>query len=83
MATWGANLSWKNWKKSNKGRWGNNETGKGFLIPPYPFTSFETQKHYHNESKFKGVYSRYNLSKIKYGASVVNFVKCKSIGSLR
>ena len=80
-ATWGAILSGKNREKSNKSKWGNNETGKGFLIPPYPFTSFKIQKHYHNKSKFKGVHSRNNLSKIKYGASVVNVVKYKSIWS--
>ena len=83
VATWGASLLGKNWRKSNKSRWGSNETGKRFLIPPYPFTSFEIQKHNHNESKFKGVYSRNNLSKINYGASVVNVVKYKWIGSFR
>ena len=31
---------------------------------PHPFTNFETQKYYQNESRFNGVYSRGNLPKI-------------------
>ena len=35
----------------------------GFLMLPHPLTSFETQKYYHNEPTFNGVYSRNNLRK--------------------
>ena len=35
----------------------------------HPLTNFEIQK-YQNELRFNGVYSRDNLPKIKYGASV-------------
>ena len=33
----------------------------GFLMPSHSLTNFETQKYYHNEPKFNGVYSRNNL----------------------
>ena len=33
-------------------------------MPPHPLTDFEIQKHYQNEPKFNGVYSRNNLPKI-------------------
>ena len=39
---------------------------------PHPLTSFEIQKHYQNESKFNGVYSRDNLSKINNGEYAIN-----------
>ena len=35
----------------------------GFLIPPHPLTNFEIQKHYQNELRFNGVFSRDNLPK--------------------
>ena len=31
------------------------------LIPPHSLTRFQMQKYYQNESKFSGVYSRYNF----------------------
>ena len=37
---------------------------------PHPLTNFEIQKHYQNEPKFDGVYSRINLHKIKDGAYI-------------
>ena len=41
-------------------------------IPPHPLTNFKIQKHYQNESKLNGVYSRNNLlKKIKDGTSVI------------
>ena len=44
-----------------------------FLIPPHPLTNFEIQKYYQNGRKFKGVYSRNNLTKkIKDEAYVIN-----------
>ena len=45
----------------------------GFLMPPHPLTIFEIQKHYENEPRFNGVFSRNNLSKkIKDGTYVIN-----------
>ena len=44
---------------------------------------FEIQKHYKNEPKFNGVYSRNNLPKIKDGAYVINLHEYKSIGTHR
>ena len=46
---------------------------KNKKIPPHPLTNFEIQK-YHNEPRFNGVYSWYNLhKKIKGGAYVTYF----------
>ena len=39
---------------------------------PHPFTNFGIQKYYQNEPKFKGVYSRNNLPKMKDEAYVIN-----------
>ena len=36
-------------------------------MPPHPLTNFEIQKYYENKTKFNGVYSRNNLSRIKDG----------------
>ena len=41
-------------------------------MPPDPLTNFEIQKHYQNEHRFNGVYSRDNLSRIKNGAYIIN-----------
>ena len=42
-------------------------------MPPYRLKNFEIQKHYQNEPRFNGVYSRDNLPKtIQDGARVVN-----------
>ena len=41
-------------------------------MPPHLSTNFEIQKYYQNESRFKGVYSRDNLPKIKDGAYVIS-----------
>ena len=38
----------------------------------HPLTNFEIQKYYQNEPRFHGVYSRYNLPKIKDGAYIIN-----------
>ena len=37
----------------------------GFLMPPHPLKNFEIQKHYENEPRFNGVFSRDNLQKKK------------------
>ena len=44
-------------------------------MQPLPLTNFEIQKYYQNETRFNGVYSRDNLSKIKDGAYVINLVE--------
>ena len=41
-------------------------------------TNFEIQRYYQNEPKFKGVYSRNNLSKIRDGAYIINLDEYKS-----
>ena len=46
-------------------------------MPTHPLTNFEIQKYYQNESKFNGVYSRNNLSKIKDGAYIINLDEYK------
>ena len=48
-------------------------------MPPHPSANFEIQKYYQNESKFHGVYSRNNLTKIKDGAYIINLDKYESI----
>ena len=47
-------------------------------MPSHHLTNFEIQKH-ENESKFNGVFSRNNLSKIKDGAYVINLDEYESI----
>ena len=59
---------------------------KFFLIPPHPLTNFEIiikiLKHYQNEPRFNGVYSRDNLPKrIKYGAYVINLDEYADVGT--
>ena len=46
---------------------------------PYPLTNFEIQTYYQNETKFNGVYSRTNLSKIKDGTCIINLDEYESI----
>ena len=38
---------------------------KKILIPSHPLTNFEIQKHYENEPKFDGVFSKDNLPKCR------------------
>ena len=52
-----------------------------FLMPPHPLTYLEIQRHYQNEPRFNGVYSRDNLPKIKNGACVVNLHQYSDIGA--
>ena len=49
-------------------------------MPPHPLANFEIQK-YQNEPRFKGVYSRDNLPKIKAEAIVINLDKYSDIGT--
>ena len=48
---------------------------------PHLLTNFEIQKHCQNQSRFNGVYSRNNLSKIKDEAYVIKLDEYKSIGT--
>ena len=48
---------------------------------PHPFKKIEELKHYQNEPKSNGIYSRNNLPKVKDGAYVTNFDEYKSIGT--
>ena len=41
-------------------------------MPTHLLTNFEIQKFYQHETKFNGIYSRSNLSKIKDGAGTYN-----------
>ena len=47
----------------------------------HPLTNFEIQKYYQNESKFNGINSGNNLSKIKDGAFIVNLDEYESVGT--
>ena len=54
----------------------------GFLIPPHPLTNFEIQKHYKNEPRFNGVFSRNNLpKKMKDGAYEINLDEHADVGT--
>ena len=50
-------------------------------MSPHPLTNFEIQKYYQNEPKLNGVYSRYDLPKIKNGVYVANLAEYESIGT--
>ena len=50
-------------------------------MPPHPSTDFEIQNYYQNKPKTDGVYSRNNLSKIKYEAYIINLDEYESIGA--
>ena len=50
-------------------------------MPPYPLTTFEIQKYYQNEPRFNAVYSRDNLTKIKYEAYIINLDEYSNIGT--
>ena len=51
-------------------------------MPPHPVTNFEMQKHYENEPRFSGVFSRNNLpQKIKDGAYVINLDQYADLGT--
>ena len=46
-----------------------------------PIANFQIQNYYQDETKFNGVYSRDNLTKIKDGAYVINLDECSDIGT--
>ena len=45
----------------------------------YPLTNFEIQKYYQCKSKFSGIFSGNNVTKIKDRAYVINLGEFKSI----
>ena len=47
----------------------------------YPQINFEIRKCYQNETKFNGVYSKNDLTKIKDESYVINHDQYKSIGT--
>ena len=54
----------------------------GFLMPPHPITNFEILKHYQNEPRFNGVYSKSNLpEKINNGAYEINLDEYAGTGT--
>ena len=46
-----------------------------------PIVNFQIQNFYQDETKFNGVYSRDNLTKIKDGAYVINLEECSDVGT--
>ena len=63
-----------------------NKNGKktqpnGFSMSPHPLTNFEIQRYYQNESRFNGVYSRDNITKIKGEAYVINLDEYSDTGT--
>ena len=50
-------------------------------MPPHHLTNFEIQKYLYNQTRVSGVYSRYNLPKIKHGAYVINLDEYSDIGT--
>ena len=50
-------------------------------MTPDPSTNFKKQAYAQNEPKFKGVYSRNSLTKIKDWAYVINLDEYKLIGT--
>ena len=50
-------------------------------MSPYPLTNFEIQKHYQNEPRFSGVFSRCNLPKVKDGVYIINLDEYSDIGT--
>ena len=47
----------------------------------HPLTNFEIQKYYQNEPRFKGAYSRDNLTEIKDGAYIINLDEYSDIAT--
>ena len=51
-------------------------------MPPHPLTNFEIQKHYKNETRFNGAFSRNNLfKKINDGAYIINLDEYADVGT--
>ena len=50
-------------------------------MPSHSLTNFKIQKHYQNEPRFNGIYSRDNLPRIKEEAYVINLDEYSDIGT--
>ena len=50
-------------------------------MPAHPLTNFVIQKYHQNEPRFNGVYSRYNLPKVKHGPYIINLDEDSDIGT--
>ena len=50
-------------------------------MPRHPWNNFAIRKHYKNEPRYNGVYSRDNLHKIKDGEYVINLDEYSDIGT--
>ena len=51
-------------------------------MPPHPLINFEIQRHYQNEPRFNGAFSRNNLPKtIKDGAYVIDLDEYADVGT--
>ena len=51
-------------------------------MSPHPLTNFEIQKHYKNETRFNGAFSRNNLfKKINDGAYIINLDEYADVGT--
>ena len=48
-------------------------------MPLHSLTNFEIQKYFQKNPKFNGVYSKYDLSKIKDGTYKINLVEYESV----
>ena len=49
-------------------------------MPPHPLTNYEIIEYFKDESKFNGVYSRNNLSKLKKQSYVINLDHSENTG---
>ena len=71
----------KSWLWKQKSSKNSNKKQKEFLMSRHPLTNFEIQKYYQNQTRFNGVYSRDNLSKIKDRAYVISIDEYSDIGT--
>ena len=68
-------------RRINKCRWSQNYSRPTVLMAPLPLAKFEIQNCCQNEPNFDGFYSWNNLSKIKFGAYIINLDEYESIGT--
>ena len=53
-----------------------------FLMTLHPLTNFEIQKHYENDPRFNGVFSRDNIPKnMKDGGYIINLDEYVDVGT--
>ena len=65
-------------RSHNSGR-RSNKSRPNLSMLPHP--NFKVQKYYQNKSKFNGIFSGNNLSKIKGGACIIKLDEYESIGT--